>query len=124
MFTVFPVWPGHHTAAMRLTLLTLLAALLAGCASPSTPIDKRVGRSEFTLRVQTIARTDTHPVCAQVGGALLPIRHVQINGCFQWDDSRQRCTIWVAEPEFVEDHRAMAVIGHEVWHCVRGLFHP
>jgi len=113
---------------MRPALALLVTALVcgsAGCASPGmTPINKTVGRSEFTLRVQTIDKNDAHPVCAQIGGALLPIRHVQIHGCFQWDEGRNRCTIWVAEPEAVEDARAMAVIGHEVWHCVRGLYHP
>jgi hypothetical protein len=109
---------------MRLALFMLLAALCGGCASPSTPVDKRVGRSEFTLRVQLMDRGDAHPVCAQVVRALMPLRDRQINGCFEWDDARQRCTIWVVEPEVVEDQHRMAVIGHEVWHCVRGLYHP
>lgn len=121
---VSPTRLAGHTAAMRLTLSMLLAALIAGCASPSTPIDKRVGRAEFTLRVQLMDREDAHPVCAQVVRAFLPMRDRQINGCFEWDDSRNRCTIWVVEPEVVEDLHRMAVIGHEVWHCVRGLYHP
>jgi hypothetical protein len=121
-----------------ISLTWLLTWLLVGCATVAeekqgTAVNKSTTRNEFTVRVDVQERQFVDDVCKSVFEAvarvadaesLPPPRGERSRGCSVWNRDERRLDLYVVEPEYVEDTQGFAVIGHELWHGVRGKFHP
>ena len=92
-------------------------------APKRTPIrtDTGHGYSEFRLTVNPVAADAIDAVCSQILGSSAPRGYARA-GCSRWDDYDRTLIIWVVEPGWLEDP-AFCVVGHEIWHGVRGNFH-
>lgn len=107
----------------------ILLMLLSGCAA-NAPIDKAIGRSEFTVRVDVQEAQFVDDVCRSVVAATVADQDTTFlkagtsaNGCSVWNRDERRLDMYVVEPESVNDAKWFSVIGHELWHGVRGKFH-
>ena len=99
-------------------LLFLLLALSAGCAEIPMLKDFEVNQSH--VRLILIDKDRISAFCETIMDR--PGDH--LDGCARWSADRTSCEIYVTAPESVNDLARMATIGHEVWHCFRGRFHP
>ena len=122
--------------SLRVLLTTFTLALLAPVAladESRTPLNKSTTRNDFTVRIDVQEAQFVHDVClsvlasvAQRGNTLVqqPPPQNTIHGCSVWNEAERRLDLYVVEPDYVEDEKAFGRIGHELWHGVRGLFHP
>lgn len=101
--------------------LSLLFITQNGLAQ--TPLNKPTLNTSFKVQVYIINETtDIQMVCIR-NGAIPPPAGRRIVGCSQYDPQLQLLYIWVKEPKYLEDINAFNIIGHELWHGVRGSFH-
>ena len=86
----------------------LLAAALAGCASP----DAR--------QVRLVFANDPAAVRALCGPSFL-----EPYGCAKIivSPAEAACTLVVPRPKSFDDKPALLVLGHELWHCFHGEVH-
>lgn len=97
-------------------MLTFL--IMTACASPEIEEIKptRVW-SEFTVKVEVLPVERIDKFCSKIG---VPYKS---DGCARITTDTKLCEIFVPEVNHMEDFRAFHVWGHEIMHCVYGLYH-
>lgn len=107
-----------------------------------TPLLKPTGRSEFIVRIDLQAADTVDDTCRSLYDSTRAVDapavpNIRSRGCSVWHNVDERAyaidaagryplgrlDLYVVEPVFIEDTTGFAIIGHEVWHGMRGPFH-
>ena len=115
---------------MKKILITILL-LVAGSAIAAGPAKQKqleeINYKNGFLKKVTVT---LHPlnnlkeidkVC--VGLGVIKSKNGVILGCTLFNRKENRCTMFVMIPKYVQGHKIMAIMGHELLHCFAGPFH-
>ncbi len=105
---------------MRLKYIVMACIMLsfAGCDKPGVQaLKKDRDQSQFMLVTHFLPLKQVQEICTKLG------LQYKVNGCNTYDSSTNVCTIYAEPQEYQEDHKNLATIGHEVWHCRYGKWH-
>lgn len=97
--------------------ICLLAVSLASC--DKGPSETRSDRLNTTIEMHWLPRTENVTATCHLLGL-----KTQANGCARSKpDEAYVCEIYAVEPKSFSDESLLAILGHEVWHCL-GATHP
>lgn len=97
------------------TIILLSALALSACATTEPYTPTRNDRN-FTVSVNYLPPSEVTKACALLGTE-------NKNGCAAFNLDTKHCTIYVSPQRFAHDEERLAVIGHELDHCVHGRWH-
>lgn len=103
--------------------LPLAAAIVAGCASSGgfqyardvgshAPMRMADGKGEVTV-IWRFGTPEWVSMMCRNGSEKL-----EVHGCAMRDPGSDRCVMFLVEPKDFQDRDRLAVIGHELWHCL------
>jgi hypothetical protein len=98
-------------------VVALAIALLAGCATPGP------GEAPFSVAVHELAGPDLAITCSR---GMQDLEDPDLNGCFNWIGDVCHLYVlprWVREAREADIRDYHRTLGHELDHCLRGLFH-
>lgn len=101
---------------MKRALTLLTCVVLAGCATkPQTMPSYKMSEQPTKDRAYVVVKwmDDPSSICSSV----MLNRNAYL-GCAAQDIHTPRCTIYVRQPKDFNDTQALAVLGHELLHCL------
>jgi hypothetical protein len=111
--------PAQIPALRRISVAALLAPLLAACAAPE-PLKPDYQRDDVRLHAHVY---DDYPQLMRTCAGLMLHPELTVGACARHTVAHDTCEIFIPQPRHQTDDIVFAMIGHEVWHCLRGRFH-
>jgi hypothetical protein len=101
-------------------ILIVLALALVGCQKAPSDRYETVNQARWktvTIEMHWGAKEDITSVCQSLGASDSPSNIY--NGCARSKpDDVNICEIYATQPNKFDDTADLAVLGHEVWHCL------
>lgn len=98
-----------------LNIVLALTLAMTGCTTTESYTPTR-NDTNITVSVNYLSPEAVTKACAMLGVK-------DKNGCSAFNLDTKRCTIYVSPQRFAHDTERLAIIGHELDHCVRGRWH-
>lgn len=115
------------TILKTISVLFLTVALLFGCGKEQEPINTEFNNSKVTIdyKFYNNEREVTRAYREWMGKEITndPFGDAEREGFAHWDSYAKTCTVHTLKIRHVEDEKRLAILGHEVLHCVYGRYH-
>jgi len=105
------------------TVVLAISLVTGGCATPVFQYAHDVGSREVLEKAQPYGEVrltwrlgSAAWVNAICGGD--SVKQPNVHGCALRDDRSGECTLFLVEADDFQDVQRLAVMGHELWHCL------
>jgi hypothetical protein len=95
----------------KIGIILTFCIILAGCASPNFKQAVTEKEQVAQMEIRWVVTETPEVICGKL----------KYNGCALLN--QDVCTIVTPMPSSFLNHRALEVVGHEVWHCFHGPIH-